>query len=439
MRFIAVFRSWFPALAVVSYLIGTTLPESRGTKIAALMIVARLLISNYAWLRKTSGRIAVAILIVSLFVGGSHGLLAIVYGGIERYVGVVILVLSISFLRLPLDQIRFDIGLFSKQGTRRGTGLPAITTASSAISPLLNLGTIALFGGLLETHGAQAEKVSSAVTRGVGAALLVSPTFAPTAIVLREFPDVTWASTLPIGLPLFVATLVLAWSRRDTIVVSWVQNKKRGYPPFHLALIVVFMGLILVGCRVFAQWSIVTSVSIAAIGSVYLWTYVVARSAIPRLTVNPRKHIGNIWPAIEAEAALFVVAGILSSAISTNSVLSASAQSVVGEVTSPVVLYVIVLAGMPLITILGIHPIVPFVILVHLIDGAALGLTPPEMYVFWVVGWIQSMMVSPVSALNISASAFFHVSPWTIGIRENVPYAFAFGAISLALFWTIGG
>jgi len=428
-----------PLLAVICYLVGATQPGDTGEIFAAILIVTRLLLSDYTWISKISGRIALVVLMVSIFINFSSGTWFEMYEGFERYVGVVILVLSISFLRLPLKYISLSAPYRLQATGLTGTPLAMITTISSAISPLLNLGTIALFGGMLDTEGRQAITVSGAVTRGVGAALLISPTFAPTAIVLSEFPDVTWISTLPLAVPLFIATLIMAWSRQKGQSVTWITSERHGRPSYHLGIVIVLMGLLLVFFRSVAHWSIVMSVSSSAIASVYLWAYAIAGRTPDAVTINPQKQTATIWPSIEAEAALFIVAGILAATLSTNVMFHDFVQSYIDTAASPLPLFLTILIGMPVITILGIHPIVPFVILVNLIDGHDLGLTAPAMYVLWVVSWVLSMMVSPVSALNISAATFFNVSPWAIGLRENVPYAMAFGAISLALFSVIGG
>jgi len=439
MNIIILLRAWIPLMVVICYLIGATQTGNVGEKVSAILIVARLILSDYTWLGKTSGKIAVVILIVSIFISFGSGAWTTIYEGFERYVGVVVLVLSISFLRIPLKYISLGAPHRSQKTSRAGTPLAMITTVSSAISPLLNLGTIALFGGMLETQGRQAVTVSGAVTRGVGAALLISPTFAPTAIVLSEFPDVTWVSTLPLGIPLFLSTLLMAWSGQKGQSVAWITSEQRGRPSYHLGIVVVLMGSLLVVFRGIAHWSIVMSVSSAAIASVFLWAYLIAGRAPSAISINPQKQIATIWPSIEAEAALFIAAGILAATLSMNEIFHDLVQSHVNTVASPLPLFLTILVGMPAITILGIHPIIPFVILVNLIDGSTLGLTTSAMYVLWVVSWVLSMMVSPVSALNISAAAFFHVSPWAIGLRENVPYAVVFCAISLALFWVIGG
>ncbi len=438
MNALSLLRAWLPTSAVICFLVGATQPGDLGEKTAALLLVVRLALGGYGWIQKTSGRIAIVILMVSLLMQDSGNAWSVIYDGIGRYVGVVVLVLSISFLRLPLEHIR--LGGKSAPGVgRRDTPLAAITTASCAISPLLNLGTIALLGGLLEAKGRHAASVSSAVTRGVGAALLISPTFAPTAIVMREFPDVTWASTLPLAAPLFVASLTMAWLSQSGQSVMWVARGRAGLPTYHLGFVVALMALFLVLFRGLFHWPIVMSVSAAAILSVFAWAYLVPHEGGGVISVNLRKQVDAIWPSIQAEAALFIVAGILASTLSTSAVFRHLVQSYVDAAVTPLPLFLTIIVGMPFITIFGIHPIVPFVVLVHLIDGATLGLTASEMYVLWVVSWVLSMMVSPVSALNVSAATFFHVSPWAVALRENIPHAIAFGAISLALFWTIGG
>ncbi len=432
----AFIRHWFPGLAVVAYLVGGWHSPGLWEAVAAALLIVRLAAGDGAWLNKTSGRVALAMLLGSALLASRNGHWDAWFGGLDRYVGVVVLVLCVSFLRLPLQHIR--IGGARQAGGRRSP-VALIATASSAVSPLLNLGTIALLGGLLQTEGRQATSVSGAVTRGVGAALLVSPTFAPSAIVLSELPGVSWVSTLPVALPLFCSLLAMAWLCQSRQSVTWTAARSDGLPGFHLLLVIALMATLLVALRALADWSIVHSVSAAAVASVLLWRWVFARTGATPVSIRPRQHLSGFWPAIEAEAALFLASGALAGILAADPGFQAFAQSFVAAAAdSPLLLFVTVLVGMPAVTALGIHPIVPFVILVHLIDAATLGLASAQMYVLWVSAWVLAMMVSPVSAINISAATFFRVSPWVLGLRENVPYAALFAAIALALFTTIG-
>ncbi len=431
----AFIRDWFPGLAVLAYLAGGWQASGPWEGLAAALLIVRLAAGDGAWLGRTSGRVALALLLGAALLAYANGDWKALFGGLDRYVGVIVLVLCVSFLRLPLRHIR--IGGGGARAGARSSPVALITTASSAVSPLLNLGTIALLGGLLETEGRQAASVSGAVTRGVGAALLVSPTFAPSAIVLSELPGVSWLSTLPLAVPLFCCLLAMAWLCQSRQSVTWTAERADGLPGFHLLLVIALMAALLVALRAWADWSIVRSVSAAAIASVLLWRWLFTGAT--RIAIRPRQHLSGFWPAIEAEAALFLASGALAGILAVDPGFQAFAQRFVAAAEgSPFLLFATVLVGMPAVTAFGIHPIVPFVILVHLIDAATLGLASAQMYVLWVSAWVLSMMVSPVSAINISAATFFRVSPWALGLRENVPYAAFFAAIALAIFTFIG-
>jgi hypothetical protein len=89
--------------------------------------------------------------------------------------------------------------------------------------------------------------------------------------------------------------------------------------------------------------------------------------------------------------------------------------------------------GVPALAVIGIHPVVPFSILVHAVTADNLGVAPPVLYMTWVVIWMLSLLVSPASALNISASSSFGISTWEIGFQANWRYGLAFGLAAILI------
>lgn len=414
------------------FLAGTVLDIERLCVSATGLFAALLIMDWRVWSQRLSGRMALVVLMVAVLIAYLQGLPLTIFAGVSHYTGVIVLIVGVSLFRVPLRFIRLENPSLPRYG--QSTSLRYITAISSLIAPLLNMATLALFSSISSRHVGNAPQVSAAVTRGVGAALLVAPTFAPTAIVLSEYPDVTWVGTLPFAMPLFIALLLgdFIWNRGPAVDLSAPEGAT--LPFYHIPILIGTMAIFMLVFR-WLGMEIVSSVSLAALVSVGLWCTVV-RPLGAHCTGTLIQQIDLAWSSMRPEAVLFLAAGLLAH------ILAASPESLPVLTTldysallrEPATALAIVILGMPLVTLFGIHPIIPFVALVHLIHPQVLGFNAAQMYVLWMVAWVISMLISPVSALNITAAASFNVSPITVGIRQNFAYAAGFALVALAMF-----
>lgn len=427
-------RVHLPAFACTLFCVGSVLDLQNAVLLATIVFGLLLAIERRGSDERSGGRLVLAVVMVavSLLSALLLDLDIDVLAGIARYVGVVVLILAVSLFRLPLQYVRLNKDAGSVSHVTR---LPYITALAGTVAPLLNLATLALFGGLLARTGEAAPRIPAAVTRGVGAAILVAPTFAPAAIVLREFPQATWLATLPMAAPLFLILLLsgFVYGREYRVVVTGGQEAT--LPFYHVPVLIGLMATIMTALRWFGGADIVAAVAIAAATSVSIW-YSWMRPAPAPLGRSLVLQIDAAWQKMRPEAAVFLSAGLLAHVLAAippdrfSALLSADGQ----WLHHPMFALLVVIVGMPLITVLGIHPIVPFVALVHVIPSQVFGFDAAQMYMLWIVAWVLSMLISPVSALNLTAATAFHVSPVTVGLRENAVYAFGFAAVALTLF-----
>lgn len=420
------------AIASGLFLLGTILNIERLSVIATGFFALLLIIDWRVWSQRLSGRMALVVLMVAVLVVYLKELPLTSFTGVSHYSGVIVLILGVSLFRVPLRFIRLDNPSLPRHG--QYTSLRYITAISSLIAPLLNMATLALFSSISSRHSGNAPQVSAAVTRGVGAALLVAPTFAPTAIVLSEYPDVTWLATLPFAVPLFIALLLgdFIWNRGPAVNLSAPEGAR--LPFYHIPVLIGTMATVMLMFR-WLGLDIVSAVSLAALVSVGLWCAVV-RPLGTHCTGILIQQIDLAWCSMRPEAVLFLAAGLLAHILSVlpESLPGLTVFDYSALLRQPMTALAIVILGMPLVTLLGIHPIIPFVALVHLIHPQVLGFNAAEMYVLWMVAWVLSMLISPVSALNITAAASFNVSPITVGIRQNFAYAAGFALVALGMF-----
>lgn len=424
-------------VATAAYLAGEIARFSAFTAIAAVLLMLALSMSVGSWITKRSGKLAIVVGGVSIGLLLTQGDVAGALGKTGSYVGVVVLLLCVSLIKLPVREMSLETTVTGLLGAvRRQYRITTVMLSSTLLAPLLNLGTVALLGSLLRNKSEPPVSVPRAVTRGVGAAMLWSPTFAPTALIMMQFPEVPWTHTLPLAVPLVIVALVMSLSDRGEVNV---QSEALGHLPAARATIrkaVVLVGLIagaMVVARAWIGMSITSAVSLGGITGVLIWYQIFGWKLAQRKQAVLRDHTELTWRQMSAEASLFLASGLLASVLQepywsqTLEPLSAWLN------TSSWFSWGAIVLGVPLLTVAGIHPVVPYTILVHQVTAAGLGVEQTVLYMVWAVVWMLSLLLSPVSALNLSASISFGVSPWRVGVGANWSYGLLFGVTAMVI------
>lgn len=425
-------------LAAAAYLTGEIAKSPGLTAIAAILLMLALSMSVGSWITKRSGKLAVVIGVISLGLLLAHGDVSTALGKTGNYVGVVILLLCVSLVRLPVRDMSLDVTVNGLLGTvQRRHRITTIMLSSTLLAPLLNLGTVALLGSLLRNKSEPPVSVPRAVTRGVGAAMLWSPTFAPTALIMMQFPDVPWTHTLPLAIPLVVVALAMSLHERGEVNVQQ-QDKESRLPTARATIIraIVLVGLIAGGMLAARAWigmSITSSVSLGGIGGVLAWYLIFGWTWTQKKRTVLRDHTESTWRQISAEASLFLASGLLASVLQEPYWSRALEPLSAWLNTSSWFSWGAIVLGVPLLTVAGIHPVVPYTVLVHQVTAAGLGVDQTALYMVWAVVWMLSLLLSPVSALNLSASMSFGVSPWRVGVAANWSYGLLFGVTAMVI------
>lgn len=395
-----------------------------------LVVIAR---SPGAWLARGSGRLALILTGIALGMIAVHGDVGRILRDAAGYFGIIALLLCVSLIRIPVRAMRLDaavLGLLARVSERRR--VPTVMVSSTMLAPVLNLGTVALLGAMLRDRSIPTVSVPRAVTRGVGAALLWAPTFAPTALIMTQFPNVTWSHTLPIAIPLALAALLLGGREKGVVAID-AKEATGPEPLWNGLLLVAVIGALMLVLRIGLHMSITSAVSLAAVGGFAIWTLLWDARRAPEIRSGLRDHTENAWRQVSAESVLFLSAGLLASVLQ-DPYWSASMEPVRAIVDTPGWMSIaIIIFGIPALTVVGIHPIVPYTLLVGQITPDGIGISPEGLYMLWTVVWMLSMLLSPASALNLSAASSFGVSPWRVGARANWSFGVMFGAVAVVV------
>ncbi|MHB8697711.1 MAG: hypothetical protein ACYC9J_06690 [Sulfuricaulis sp.] len=424
-------------VAAAAYLIGEMARLPVGTAVAALLLILTLLMSAGSWITKRSGKLAVAVGGLSVGLLLYHGNVGGALSKTGSYVGVVVLLFCVSFIKLPVKQMALETTVNGLLGAvRRRHRIATVMLSSTLLAPLLNLGTVALLGTLLHNKSQPPVSVPRAVTRGIGAAMLWSPTFAPTALIMMQFPDVPWTHTLPLAIPLVIVALVMSLPDRGEVDVK--QDKEPKPPAAQatlaraVALVTLIAGAMLVS-RAWIGMSISAAVSLGGILGVFLWYLIFGWESPLDIHTALRDHTESTWRQMSAEAALFIASGLLASVLQEPYWSNILSPLSAWFNTSSWFSWGAIMLGVPLLTVAGVHPVVPYTVLVHQVTAAGLGVGQTTLYMVWAVVWMLSLLLSPVSALNLSASVSFGVSPWRVGMVANWSYGLVFGVIAMVI------
>jgi hypothetical protein len=424
----SVFLIWgFCAAAIVGDIAGWQPAQQT----AAALLVLALALDARLWLARGNGRLSLAIGVGALLLGWVAGDPLEALAGLSHYMPVIALLLCVSLIRLPMTASGIDVplkGLLAKvrKSARSGT----VTAASVVLAPMLNLGTLAFMSSFLKEHSRPDTTAPAAVTRGIGMSMLWAPSFAPIALVMAAFPNVAWVSTLPIAIALLAGSVILGARVRGDIDV--------GLPPqeLHWNRLWMAAGLIAVALatsislRIIADAPLTAAVSSSGVAVFLVWLAVSPSKRI-EWTALLSAHTTRMWQAVIAESALFAASGVMAEVLRQPHWASLL-QHWLAFVNRPTwEAMAMLILGIPALAMIGLHPIVPFSILVHTVTPEGLGVAPPVLYMTWVVVWILSLLVSPVSALNLSASAAFGVSSWRLGFQANWRYGLALGVAAV--------
>lgn len=421
-------------------LVSTLLMERRVplwvSGVASAIFVLGLSAHPRRWLSMRSGQIALGLLVLTLLLLpstalGPRELLA----GVARFNSVIMLLVALPFLRLIFVRSRLDRAVLRLLGrVPAPMQLPALLLSSWLTAFGLSFGTIGVLGASLHGRSSPEQAVPGTIMRGVVLSMLLGPTTGSVAVVMASFPRVTWGQMLILGVPLAMVGLLLGGLQKGKLDLSLSESAE--VPAGREGSLSVF-ALLTTGTALLVHLglglSIISSICIASVSTCLLWLALFdvcsAREAVRLLD----EHLDKVWVQLTPEISLFLTCGLMTTVLQ-DEVWRGRLGGLVGFLNQPgwVGLGAIV-AGVPLLTVSGIHPMVPFSVLSSVVTASGLGLTDTGGYTMWIVVFMLSMLVSPVSVLNLMTASSFGLSPWRLSIRAHGMYAGAYGAASVVV------
>lgn len=391
------------------------------------LLAAALLLTFESWRGKASARLGLGLLTL---MAGAATVTALPFdpaNGAAAFDVVILLLIGIGLSRAYLE------GQDIRGAIERALSHPLFKRSSrplfllyGGMCFLLSLAVVPIVGALTFRTRLNHRYHLRVAMRAVGATMFLAPTTVGAAAVSVNFPELTWSDAVLIGLPLSVATILLSPRRRDdqdTLALD--VGERRSRRSTHLAVpLTLFVAVLMVG-KVILSLPAVTAVALAVTvaGMVSLaWRHG---------PVALGRSLQDVIARSSPEILLFIACGTVLTALSSPSLgpwAEAMPELLIDGLSWPPAQALIAVGVLPLLTILGIHPMVLFVAVFPLLHSLA-AVAPAVEYHWWIAMFVVAQLVSPVSISAVTAAASVGEAPWVVSLRSHARFAILFGVL----------
>ena len=396
--------------------------------VAALLFVAGLLLGWRYWLTRASGRVAVAVSIGALGIGLAMAPdPAAILGSAARMSNVVVLMLCVALMRPIFADRQLDAALAATLSRLPAALRPmAVVFASCGASLGLSFGAVGVAGAALSRRAQPEQTAACLAMRGLVLSMLVAPSTASVAAVMAMFSDVTWSACLTIGAPLALVGAVLAGLITRPLTLE-PSGHHRARVTLAIGILCAELAATVIGHFVL-HVSMTLAISIAssftALSCLLYW----GRGNLSTAIARADGELVARWTTIMPETALFLSCGLLVGVMQIPELAAAAKSCAVVVLPHGMWGVAAILFVIPLITVAGIHPMVPFALLAPIVSAASLGITSVGLYAMWIVTFMLSMLLSPISVLTMVTVTSFDIPSGLLGLRGNGVYAAALAA-----------
>jgi hypothetical protein len=413
--------------------VGELSGNGAGDAAATILFTVGLAVGWRHWLRRASGRVALVIAAGTVITAAALALHPVaIAGAASRMSNVVVLMVCISLLRPIFADRQLDIALAAVLVRVAPALRPAaVLTASCGAALGLSFGAVGVLGAALGRRAAPEQVAACAAMRGLVLSMALGPSTASVAAVMTTYPDVSWSASLGIGVPLALLGAALGGILARPLTMEGV-SRGWGRAPLALGIVLAELAATLVAHLAFGL-SMTLAISLAATALALTCLISWGRHDLGAALERADQEMRERWTSIMPEAALFLSCGLLVGLMRSPELAGAVGTLAASGLPGGMWGIAAVLFVVPLITVAGIHPMVPFALLSPLTNSASLGISDIGLYGMWIVAFMLSMLLSPISVLTMVTTTNFRISGRLLGLRGNGLYAAAFAAGSAVL------
>lgn len=433
---IAFLRSSTIFLLAMFYLVHYFFPAMLLYWIVILMLGLSIAFGFY-YLNRTSKTLCLIMLIIShviFFSSGGTG--AFWVASVTKNMPLVTFLILIPLLSIPFKveghfQAIQEVTTGRLEGRQKFYSVVSFLTFTLCI--MMNVGGMRLNYEMLEGYfGKYTQTGVQAMMRGYAATMLWAPYF-PTVILILFYLEIP--SYMYLGPALVFGLLSLGF----LILYGWLVHRKLKDEEHQLTVspkpvsdagkqkLLVFIGLVLLIILLsllLERWGglpIMMAISLISIGFPVVMVIFSKKRKDYKEAVKDYRIQG--LPKMINEVSLFISAGFLGEMVAKTDIgeYFPAFFTSINSLSLWLMIFLLILM-IPLLAIIGIHPLVTGSILGTSLSPALIGLSPVSLAGALIGGWAMALMLSPISAINIIVGGMVDKPPFVVGLKWNWRY-----------------
>ena len=373
---------------------------------------------------------ALAAAIVAL--GWTFGVADAAFAGIERalvfaaFMPTIVLVRATAELRPEISEARQLFRNLDAAERSRG-----ILFGCHALGSAISIGVFALLAPIVGTEGSPESRIAivRVAVRSLCLGAVWSPFFISVVLASQYISTVPLWQIMGFGIPFAALGLVLSF-----VVLG---DGTGGLPALRRAL----SSLAPIVPTVALAAALVAAISgLAGLGTLQAIVLGVPPLCLAGLLPLGTSRLGEAvratWrnlPEIGGEIGILVLAIALGAVIEAALTGSGVAEQIAGLGVGPFAAIAIVIAGMSVAGLVGVHPIVSATVVLVIATGLEIGIADILLMQAVLIGWSLGAMISFSGVSVVTASALFEVSPWRLIFGRNIVFVVVFGSISVVI------
>ncbi|WP_134020576.1 hypothetical protein [Modicisalibacter xianhensis] len=381
-----------------------------------------LLLTAPDWYAKASARLGLGLLVSVAVLASVFDLPFSLSAGAGSFDTVILLLLGIGVMRVYLQEQ--NVAVLIERALRHqwiASKPRAPFIIYGGLTFFLSLAVVPLVGTLTRKTSLDYHKHVRTAMRAVGATMFLLPTTVGAAAVSVMFPDLSLGQAVLLGAPLALATIMLTRPARPSVETPRGPALETHSRPRVGLPLGIFLCVFVVSQWLLGQTT-VTSVALALViaGTLSLVACFGMLQAIQALQGSFRRSGAEIF--------LFLACGTFQAALTgldLNLLMQMTPASFKELLASASVFSLVIIGGLPLLTIFGIHPMILFAGLFPLLHPFT-EVAPAIEYLTWIAMFVVAQLVSPVSISAVSAASSIDESTWNVSFVSHGRFAVVF-------------
>jgi len=317
-----------------------------------------------------------------------------------------------------------------------------LAASAHLLGAVLNVAGLVLLSTMVERQKDPVlqRRMASALMQSYVVAAAWSPFFVGVVVILIALPELDWSDAVSGGMPLAIICIACAWGydrlryRRPAGAAQTPTTPAVRLGAVHVGHLVAVFGSLIVAVIGTVEW---TGQSLPVVLGFVAPPFGMAWMAmVKRPTVGPRRCAFNLARSVIARAAGLrseALAFTASSIVGVGIAAGFPTEALSGLADGGGWIIAGLVFGVLGLGFLGMHPLVPVIIVAEALPPDVLGLPVKIVGMCLLGAWGLTTLISPVSGTTLMMSRFVPVSSYVIAWRWNPPFT-VLAAAAVTLF-----